>query len=206
MLIRRCLRWTLGLAPILALVAPAAALAETSPEVPPAEPEARAEAACGAGLARIRAEGFLARSVLARACERSASFRELIAELAELPQLEVHIRFVPRSSALLRSSSRRGETRWGTLRFEVRRPDQASRFEGTIHCFVVAGPGAVSVLGHELRHAIELALFGDIRRTPRVRDAAAAPPLFETEGAIETERAIRVEVARPTRAERASPR
>lgn len=206
MLTRRCLRWTLGLAPTLALAAPAPVLTEATREEPSVASEAGAEAVCGEDLARIRAEGFLARSVLERACKRSASFRELIAELAELPRLEVHVRFVPRDSALLRSSGRRGETRWGAVRFEVHRPEGETRYEGAVHCFVVAGPGAVAVLGHELRHALELALFGDIRRTPRVREAAAAAPIFETEGAIETESAIRAEVARPARSERARPR
>jgi len=206
MLTRRCLRWTLGLAPTLALAAPTPAVTEASREETSVANEAGVDADCGEDLARIRAEGFLARSVLARACERSASFRELIAELAALPGLEVHVRFVPRSSAVLRSSARRGETRWGTVRFQVHRPEGATHFEGTVHCFVVAGPGAAAVLGHELRHALELALFGDIRRAPRVREAAAAAPVFESEGAIEIERAIRSEVARPARAERARPR
>lgn len=197
MLTRRCLRWTLGLAPTLALAAPTPAVTEASREETSVANEAGVDADCGEDLARIRAEGFLA---------RSASFRELIAELAALPGLEVHVRFVPRSSAVLRSSARRGETRWGTVRFQVHRPEGATHFEGTVHCFVVAGPGAAAVLGHELRHALELALFGDIRRAPRVREAAAAAPVFESEGAIEIERAIRSEVARPARAERVRPR
>jgi len=215
MLTRRCLRWTLGLAPTLALALPAPGLTEASREEPAFVTEAGAEADCGEALARIHAEGFLARSVLARACERSAAFRELIAELAALSGLEVHVRFVPRSSAVLRSSARRGETRWGAVRFRVHRPEGETHYEGTVHCFVVAGPEAAAVLGHELRHALELALNGDIRRAPRVREAAAAEPVFETEAAIETERRIRSElgravgrseVARPARSERTRPR
>lgn len=175
-----------------AVKASGAAAVEPEAGAAPADPDLEI---CRPGRARVVLIGARTERVFARVCAGSPTFRALLRSLDHHAGLEVAVEMVSARHPELASASLRGETRWSEKGPRVVRSCGASTHTGRISCRVVRGAHEEAYLGHELRHALELAECGDIRRAPTVGSSRGERDLFDTERARETERAIRAELA-----------
>lgn len=152
-------------------------------------------ASCSAERPGLELVGARAANAFKRACVGSATFRALLHSLGHHAGLAVKVEVVSAEHPALASPALRGQTRWIERGPRVVRSCGTGTHTGRIACLIVGGAHEEAYLGHELRHALELAECGDIRRAPTVRGSRGERDLFDTERARETERAIRGELA-----------
>jgi len=149
---------------------------------------------CQPGRHAIHPVGSRAAWTFARACARSPTFRALLAELTSHSGLEIEIEVVPASHAALEVPSLRGQTRWLARGPTVFRGDGCTTHVGRISILVVLSMDEAEILGHELYHALELAVWGEARRIPGHRISGGRRLLVETGEARAIQRLIRSEL------------